>query len=352
MKLETLTISPNKTVKEALKQLDQGGEKILFVVDEEQRITGTLTDGDIRRYILRGGNLQDAIDGCFNREPTCLKQGYDLKTAKEIMVKTKKEVLPVIDKDRKLVGMVAWNQVLDGSILQKEKIDIPVVIMAGGKGTRMDPFTKIMPKPLIPIGEKPIVEIIMDRFNEYGIKEFYLTINYKGDMIKSYFNNADIGYSINYVQEEEFLGTAGSLRLLPDDFGQTFIVSNCDIIIEANYADLVSFHRRKEHCLTIVGSIQHYRIPYGIIEHEEGGAITDITEKPEYDLLVNTGMYVLDKKAIQYIPEEKKFHMTDLIKRLLKDGCAVGVYPVSEKSYVDIGQWEEYRKNMERFITE
>ncbi|MDP2167699.1 MAG: nucleotidyltransferase family protein [Thermodesulfovibrionales bacterium] len=352
MELNKLIITPDKTVKAALKQIDKGGEGILFVADKEMRLIGVLTDGDIRRHILKNGNLNDTIEGCFNKNPVYLKEGYDPGAAKKLLVKHQIDIIPVTDGGGGLTGFITWPQVFGGGMKEKEKIDLPVVIMAGGRGTRLDPFTKILPKPLIPIGEKPIVELIMDKFNEYGVSDFYLTVNYKAEMIKSYFDNVETGYKIRYIREKDFLGTAGSLRLLPGGVGGTFIVSNCDIIVEADYADLVKFHKKGRHSLTIVGSIQHYKIPYGIIEYKEGGGLKAINEKPEYDMLINTGLYVLEKEALEHISKGKAFHMTDLISALLKKKKKIGVYPVSEKSYVDIGQWEEYKKNIDRLITE
>jgi dTDP-glucose pyrophosphorylase len=353
LELDKLTISPDTTVKDALRQIDQGAEKILFVVDEAGLLLGVLTDGDIRRYILGEGQLTGGIEACINRSPIYLKEGYQRDTAKKLMLEHKIAVMPVVDESRVLVDYISWEKLFgEALIAERKKAGVPVVIMAGGKGTRLDPFTKILPKPLIPIGDKPIVELIMDKFHAYSVTDFYLTVNYKAEMIKSYFDNTDTGYNIHYIWEKEFLGTAGSLRLLPEGFTKTFIVSNCDIIIEADYADLVDFHKKNGYYLTVVGSVQHYRIPYGIMEFEEGGFLKTITEKPEYDLVINTGLYVLEDKALRYIPEKGTFDMTDLIGRLLAEGRSVGVYPISEKSYTDIGQWEEYSENFKRFMLE
>lgn len=346
MELEKLLISPKSTIKDALKQIDSGAEKILFVVDENKKLIGALTDGDIRRHILKGGGLQDTIEGCYNKQPLCLSEGHGPEEAKAMMVKHKIEVIPIVDKEGRFKDFVAWDRLLGRKT--REPVDVPVVIMAGGKGTRLDPFTKILPKPLIPVGDKPMVQFIMDKFSEHGISEFFLTVNYKGEMIKSYFDNTQTDYAIKYLWEPEFLGTAGSLSLLPRDMADTFIVSNCDIIVETSYSNLTAFHHKNNNLLTVVGSIQHYKIPYGILEHEEGGALKKIVEKPEYDLLVNTGLYVLGREALGYVPQGEFFNMTDLINRLLAEGKKVGVYPVSEKSYVDMGQWEEYKKNIQR----
>ncbi|MBN1405551.1 MAG: nucleotidyl transferase, partial [Candidatus Omnitrophica bacterium] len=179
---------------------------------------------------------------------------------------------------------------------------------------------------------------------------FYVTLNHKGEMVKVYFESTAKPYAINYIKENEYLGTAGSLKLLPNRIEDTFIVSNCDIIVNADYEDLLEFHRKNKNLLTVVGSIQHYKIPYGILHFEKHGRIKSIQEKPEFDFTVNTGVYVLSKEAVNFIPKNKHFDMTDLIGKLLKNNEKVGVYPISEKSYMDTGQWEEYKKHIEGFI--
>jgi NDP-sugar pyrophosphorylase family protein len=267
------------------------------------------------------------------------------------MIENKIEAIPIVDTEHRVSDIFIWSNLFDGSKRHVEKIDVPVVIMAGGKGERLDPFTKIFPKALIPVGEKPIVEVIMDRFSQCGVKEFYLSVNYKGAMIKSYFENTKLPYDVAFIWEKEFLGTAGSLSLLGEGFPSTFFVSNCDILVDADYTDILRFHKKNENDLTMIGSFRHHVIPYGVIEFSTNGAVKEISEKPEYDFSVNTGVYVMEKTILAYIPKDKLFHVTQLIQELLKGDKRVGVYPVSEKSYIDIGQWEKYRENVRRFLS-
>jgi len=221
-------------------------------------------------------------------------------------------------------------------------LNLPVIIMAGGMGVRMAPFTKVLPKPLIPIGEKTIVELIMEEFARYGASKYFLTINYKGEMIRAYFQGFEHGYEIQYVWEKEYLGTAGSIKLVPG-LDETFIVSNCDILVKADFEEVAAFHSRCGAALTIVSSIQHHKVPYGVVDFTKGGKVVGIKEKPEYSYPVNTGVYFLDKRCLGYIPERRPFNMTDLIESLIKAGEEVFTFPVNEKDYIDIGQWEEYR---------
>jgi NDP-sugar pyrophosphorylase family protein len=268
------------------------------------------------------------------------------------MITKKIEAVPVVNEKKQVVEVLFWSEIFKDSPQKASnaKLGVPLVIMAGGKGTRLDPFTKILPKPLIPIGEKPIIELIIDRFMSFGVDTIYISINYKGEMIKSYFDyQENMTAKIRYLNEKEFLGTAGSLKLLPDEVSGTFIVSNCDIIVDADYHDVVRHHVTSGNALTLVGSIQHYQIPYGIIQFNSGGIVEKIVEKPEYDLTVNTGIYVVERETLKYIPDGKLFHVTDLINKLLGEKKQVGVYPVSEKSYIDLGQWEEYKKAIRIF---
>lgn len=348
--ISKIKISPKVSIKEALKKIDEVGRRILFVCDEDDRLIGSLTDGDIRRRILKTGDINETIEHCFNNNPIFLEKGkYSEGHLEALMSKNTIDAIPIVDKSRNITELLFWKDIFkDGSTFCEKKINSTVVIMAGGKGERMGPFTKILPKPLIPVGEKPVIEIIMDKFNKYGVTHFYVILNYKGEMIRNYFDSIDKNYKIDYIQEKEFLGTAGGIRLLPQDIQNNFIVTNCDIIVNTDYADLLDFHQENNNILTAIGSIQHHRISCGLIHFEKNGKIKDIQEKPEFDLTVNTGVYVLSRRAISFIPPNVYFDMTELIQLLLGKNENVGVYPVSQKSYIEIGQWEEYKKVIEK----
>lgn len=342
--IRNVSVSPEMSIKDSLRRIDESGIGNLFVCGRDGELLGALTDGDVRRRILETGNLLEPIECCYNRHPVCLQEGgYDLQKVKTLMLDKTIEALPVIDEDRKIVKILFWKEVFQEEKICREKIDVPVVIMAGGKGKRMDPFTKILPKPLIPIGEKPMIEVIIDNFTRQGVGKFFVTLNFKGDMIKLYFDSIEKEYSLNYIREEEFLGTAGSLRLLPADIGERFIVSNCDIIVKAEYSDLLKFHDKNKNMLTVAGAIHYHKIPYGVIHFGKDGKIEAIQEKPELDFTVNSGVYVVSRQAVELIPKGKRFDMTDLIQVLLAEKMNVGVYPVLQSNYIDVGQWEEYK---------
>jgi len=344
-------VYPEDSIKDALKKLNRAADQVLFVVDNDKKLLGTVADGDVRRYILAGKTLEERVEAVCNKSPVFLNaKQFSMKKAEKILSGNIK-LIPLLDDKRKVVDCIGRKQVFlsGGKINPKRKeLDIPVVIMAGGKSTRLEPFSRIFPKPLMPIGNKPMIEVVIDEFRKYGIRKYYLTLNYKGDMIESYFKSAKKDYEIKYTWEKDFLGTAGSLKLLEAKLPDTFIVSNCDIIVRADFEEVVKFHDSHRAALTVLSSMRHYKIPYGVINFKKGGEVINIHEKPEYILTVNTGAYILDKKILKLIPKNKHFDMTDLIRVLIEKKKKIATYPVNENDYVDIGQWEEYKKTIEK----
>jgi len=343
-----ITISEFSSVRETLKKLDYTAEKVLLVVNHNKRFMGTITDGDIRRYILNGGNIQGNIAGIYNRKALSMKKkAYSSKLARRILLQEKIELLPILDDNEIVVDFVTWKMIFSEN---KEinhvntELNLPVVIMAGGKGSRLDPFTRILPKPLIPLGERTIVEVIIDEFRKCGVRDYYLILNYKGEMIESYLSSKAKNYNVTYLWEKDFYGTAGGLGLLTDSIADNFIVTNCDVIVNADFFDISRLHIESQADLTILSSIQNYKIPYGVIEFRDGGEVVNILEKPEHMLVINTGVYILHKRVLPFIPKNTHFDMTDLISKLISERKKVITYPVSESKYRDIGQWEEYLK--------
>ena len=267
--VEQIQVLPTTKIIDALKVMDIVAHKSVIIVDKDKKLLGVATDGDIRRWILKNRSLDRPISEVMNSNPIALQPDYSLEIARRIMTENMIEVLPVIDDKRRILDICFWNKLLLGASLPKIAINTPVVIMAGGEGTRLHPYTKILPKPLIPIGDKPIIQHIMERFNQYGCSKFYLSVNYKSGMIKAYLNDLEKDYSVEFVEESMPMGTGGSLQLLKDTLKTTFFVSNCDILIEANYADILSAHKKQGNSITMVASIKNYMIPYGIISLNE-----------------------------------------------------------------------------------
>lgn len=345
----TVFIRPDCDIKTGLKQMDDIGEKNLFVVSQESTLIGSVTDGDIRRFILKNGDLCEPIEKVMNKMPVTMKEGYSTEEARNIMLSELIEYIPVINEDGEISDVIKWSEVFSQSVKKHQLISLPVVIMAGGRGSRLSPFTKILPKSLIPLGEKPIIEHIIDRFVDFGCNDFYITINYKGSMIKSYFNDFKQTYSLSFIEEQGYLGTAGSLYMMKDQIHSTFFLSNCDILIDADYGDILEFHRLNGNKITIIASLKHYKIPYGICKITQGGKLVSLTEKPEYEFLVNTGLYVMEPSALSYIPENSEYNMNDLVEMCVNNNERIGTYPISEKSLIDTGQMEELDEALKRF---
>jgi dTDP-glucose pyrophosphorylase len=349
-----LLIHNDISIVEALKRLDETADKVLFVVDDENRLIGALTDGDIRRYLLRGRSLYDNIAEVYNKNPkSILEKHYSHDNVKHLFLKYKLSSLPIVDEENRLTNIISWDKMFseesNQTIRKIKKIKVPVVIMAGGKGTRLDPFTKILPKPLIPIGDKPIIELIMDKFHEFGMEDFYVTLNHKSKMIKAYFEEFKTKYKITYIDEDKPLGTAGGLKSLPTKIIGAIFVSNSDILIEEDYRKILKFHKDSKNEITIVASVKNYNIPYGVCEIENGGILREIREKPNFSFLVNTGMYIVNSSALNIIPEGEFYHITQLIEDVRNNGKRIGVFPISENSWMDVGEWGKYKQTLERF---
>lgn len=346
-RLAAIMAAPQTPTATAMRQMDDTGERILFVVDDQHRLIGVVTDGDIRRWLLSGGGLDAPVSRVMNTDPVVLADGGDDDAARRMMADHRIECVPVVDSAGVLVSAVFWLD-LYGAQPPRRHVDVPVVIMAGGEGARLAPFTKVLPKPLVPVGEKPVVELIMDRFAEHGVTRFYLTVNYKAALVKAYFAEESRPYTITFVDEPEALGTAGSLKLLEGEFDGPFFVTNCDILVDTDLAEVLAAHEASSNRLTLVASARHTVIPYGVCELDDEGALGRMVEKPSYDHLVSTGLYVLEPDVLPTIPAGRVYHMTDLINDRIAADARIGVYPVSDRAWLDMGQWDEYREMLGR----
>ncbi len=342
--VDNISDFPEQTIVEAMQKIDANAKGILFITNTDRKLIGAITDGDIRRWLIKTGNLQEQISRLMNRNPKSVYR-REVASAQDVMRRYSITALPVLNSKGIVIDILfeqeQKTEVREGS-LSLDKV--PVVIMAGGKGTRLYPYTKILPKPLIPIGDIPIMERIIDKFRDVGVTDFYATVNYRKNMIKSYFTDTAKDYEIQYVEENQPLGTAGSLRLIEEDFEQPFIVTNCDILIHADYEDVYRYHRESGNELTIVSALKNIVVPYGVIHSSENGAVQSMEEKPKLSYFVNTGMYILNPELKKEIPENTFYHMTDLTDKLLKENRKVGMYPISEDSFLDMGEFEEMHR--------
>lgn len=349
--MESLLVPTNIAIKHAMNKLTETSEKILFVVDNNDRnlIVGTVTDGDIRRGLLDGLSFTDRIEKVMCRDFTFISADKEDKKeiAQKIMHEEKIEQIPVLDKKRHIIDVILWTDVFfeDEVKTEMQFKENSVVIMAGGKGTRLAPFTNILPKSLMPIGDKAVLEIIMEKFYKYGFKNFILVLNYKKDYIKAFLKEKDFPYNISWVEEDDFRGTAGGLSLLADDFKETFIVSNCDVIVDADFEDLLDWHKKHRNLMTLVGCHKEIKIPYGVLKlgNEK---LHSLVEKPLYDVIINTGIYVLEPEVISLIDSKEAVDMNVLIDKASQKG-KVSVYSISN-GWFDIGQLEEYKNTLKK----
>tara|TARA_Y100001935_G_C17310048_1_gene515209 strand:+ start:4948 stop:6000 length:1053 start_codon:yes stop_codon:yes gene_type:complete len=346
--MKSLYVKPDITIREAMKKLSQSGEKCLVVVDQKNTLLGTLSDGDLRKAILNGSEVSETINKIYNSSPTILFDGeYSVDEVKELFIQQRFDLIPIVNNQRELKDILLLKNILkSGEEEQKEKLNAPVVIMAGGRGTRLEPFTSVLPKPLVPVDEKPIIEHIIEKFTDVGCNDIFLSVNYKGNIMKAYFDELKPSYNVSYIDEITPLGTAGSLRYLKGKFNNPFFVTNCDIVVNADYASLMNDHIKNNNDITLVASAKEYIIPYGTCEINDTGELSHINEKPVYDFLVNTGLYILNPEVLSLIPKDKFYHITYLIEEAKNIGKKVGVYPIDDSSWFDVGEWAEYKKTV------
>ncbi len=337
------------SVVEAMQKIDQNAKGVLYITDEEGCLLGSLTDGDIRRWIIGTGDLSGRVSDVMYRSVRFLFED-DRGKAADFMTKWQINSVPITDSRRQIVDIVIRSEMSDGKNTKRADAlkGVPVIVMAGGKGTRLYPYTKILPKPLLPIGDVPILERILNAFFQYGADEFYLTVNYRKEMIRSYFSEQKGPYRLHYVEEDRPLGTAGSIGYINEVFHGPVIITNCDTLIESDYGKMMKHHRQCGNGMTVVSSLKNTTIPYGVIHSGEDGVVSEIEEKPKLSYFINTGMYIMEPEYLEEIPKGEFFHMTDLAAKLIEKGVQVGMYPISENSFLDMGEFEEMKRMEER----
>lgn len=347
-KIESFLAKPNITIKQAMQKLNDTGERILFIVDNENRLIGTLTDGDIRRGIVNGAEFSDAIEKIMQKQFISVKtRTPDIEGhIRKIMIETMIERVPIVDDNNVIVDVIRWTDILKDGGRQKNKKSYtnPVVIMAGGKGKRLDPFTRIFPKPLIPVGDRPVIELIMERFYRFGFYKFIYILNYKKEYLKLYLKENKYPYIIKLVEEKCVMGTAGGLSLLKDKIKEPFFLANCDSLLDIDFEGVLNWHKEHKALMTIIGAHSEVKIPFGVLELSSG-KLKSVSEKPAHDVIVNTGVYVMDPQVLSYLPRGKCINMDKLINSIVEKD-KITVFPIYG-GWLDVGQWKEYRRTIE-----
>ena len=343
-RIQSIIVDAEKTIIQTMRLMDEVRTKSLLAF-EQGRFVGMITNGDLQRAIIANKPFDTPIIRLVdNSNKKYAHLGDDHQRIKDWMIEVRAEYMPILDDVGNLVDVIFWDEILSDipSSDNRPKIDLPVVIMAGGKGTRLKPITNVIPKPLIPVGDKTILEVIMDQFESIGCHKFYMSVNYKADMMKYYLGQLSHKYDIEFFMEDKPLGTIGSVSLLKGKINTPFFVSNCDSINEQDYRDVWDYHLKNHNDMTIVTMVKSFKIPYGVIETGEDGLMTALKEKPEQTYQVNTGVYILNPELINDIPQGEFFHITHLMEKVQKQGGRVGCFPVSEHSWRDMGEWPEY----------
>ncbi len=345
----TYTVAPDVTVNDAIDKINMTGKKAVFFFFSEDHLLGLFTDGDMRQYVLRRGDLKAPIVRAMNPTPIVLKESERSRFS-ELIRKYKMIVYPIVDVENRLTDAVFWNEIQNWDetfVPDQLPEEIETVIMAGGLGRRLYPYTKVLPKALIPIGEFPICTHVINNFKKYGCRRFHLVLNHKKNMIKAYYSEEKTDVDISFHEETKFLGTAGGLSLLKGKMKNAFFVSNCDILVDADYACIYKFHKMKKNKITVVGALKNVQIPYGVVNVEgknDSSAILSIDEKPKFSFLTNVGIYIIEPEVLDKIQEGEFVHMTDIISRYIAAGEQVGVFPVPGDSWLDMGQIEEMKQ--------
>lgn len=336
--LQKFTGNENLTLAEVMQKIDANTSGILFLVDSANKLKGCITDGDIRRFLLAGGKLDEPALSAANLNP---KFAFSEEEALRLYHKKNFIVIPIVDIEKHVINLYNGE---DSVTRERAALSIPVVINAGGRGTRLDPFTRVLPKPLIPVGDLPIIEHIMKEFQSYSCEQFHIIVNYKKELIKAYFAESENRYDISWYDEMNPLGTGGGLSLLRGRLNETFFFTNCDNLLQANYERMLEFHKENGNVITMVCAYKNFSIPYGVIEMGVNGKIESMKEKPLVSFLANTGTYIVEPKVLNDIEDNVPIGFPDVVEKQRNKDCKVAVFPVSESEWMDMGQLNELEK--------
>lgn len=335
---QNVRLQADMTILQAMARIDTSSLQIGLVVDEQNRLLGTVTDGDVRRAILKGIDLNSPVEVVMNRNPMTVKVGEGRERILWAMRERVLRQLPVVDELGRVVGLERLDDLLNVPMH-----DNWVVLMAGGLGSRLGELTKHCPKPLIPVGGKPLLETIIENFKEYGFQNFFLSVNYKAEMIREHFGSGkSLDVHVEYLQENKRLGTAGAISLLPEKPTQPVIVMNGDLLTKVNFQQLLDFHVQQKAVATMCVREYTFQVPYGVVRMEKEH-LQAIDEKPIQSFFVNAGIYVLEPEVVELIPQDTYFDMTGLFDLLLRKKDQVSIFPIREY-WLDIGQ----RADLER----
>jgi len=343
MNLEDILIKPDSTIIDALRAIDKGAMKIAFVVDKNNKLLGSISDGDIRRALLKDKNLHDSINEIYNKKPFFVYDDFSRNDLIQTCIEKKIYNIPIVDKNKKIVKVITFDE-----LVKSKKYPNKVILMLGGLGTRLRPLTENMPKPMLKVGGKPILETIIKQFKKHGFENFVFCVNYKAEIIKDYFKDGkDFEINIEYVYEDKKMGTAGALSLLKKRLKEPFFVMNGDLLTTVNFTYMLKYHLENRAVATMGVREYEYQVPFGVV-NTIGNEIFSIEEKPKQKFFVSAGIYVLNPETIDYIPKNEYYDMPSLFEKLIQEKKNAITFPIKEY-WCDIGRIEEFKKANEDY---
>jgi dTDP-glucose pyrophosphorylase len=339
--LDKYLVTPELTIRQVIEMINKNHDGIVLVVEGvSKKLLGTITDGDIRRYLLTNQSVEESCQKVMWDKPTTAAIGTKDASLLKIMVQKRIRNIPIVDNNNIVTGLSCLQDLVPKT---SEAAITTAVIMAGGEGIRLRPITEKIPKPMVEVGGKPILENIVVHLAKAGLSKIVMCLNYRGEVIQEYFGDGSkFGVEIEYINEEKKLGTAGALSLLKTQPQSSFIVMNGDVLTNVSFNRLIEFHNKHRSVMTMAATKFNYRIPYGVLELA-GPYIVDMKEKPSHQFLCNAGIYVLDPEVLNYIPDQTEFNMTDLFESLKHEGLPVTAFPIHEY-WLDIGQKDDLEK--------
>ena len=343
-------IDHNLSTRKAITKINQLGGKTLIVVKNKNILRGILSFADLRKAIINKNILNKNINKIFNNKPKYIFSDEIRKKISNIRFKAKQlNILPVVDrKTHKIINILTSKKLKNLKLKNSEKINCDVVIMAGGMGVRLRPYTEILPKPLLPIDKKPAIRHILEKFDYYGPTKFFITVNYKAEVLKSYFHEAQGSFKIKIINEDKPLGTAGSLYYLKNKIKNHFFLTNCDIMVNTNYFDILNFHLKNKNDITIVVAKKTFNLPYGVCNVKKNSF--QFMEKPKFRFNINVGLYLLNKNILNLLKKKQYLDFNTLLEKSLKNNKKVGYYKIKDRDWVDVGRMDKYKNFLEKKI--
>ncbi len=340
---KNILLKETSSIKEALKVIDSGAMQIALIIDQDEKLLGTLTDGDIRRGILNNLSLEDSIESLYFREPTLCTIGHPREKILALAVEKKLQHIPIVNNDGVIVGLERVEE-----LLQPQQKKQKVVLMVGGLGTRLRPLTETIPKPMLKVGDKPILETIILNFKKYGFSEFILSLGYKGEIIKEYFGDGErFGVHVEYIHEDKRMGTAGALTLMHKSLSADFFVMNGDLLTNINFEHMLEYHLKHTSMATMGVREYDFQVPYGVVKVDDID-IKSIEEKPTHKFFVSSGVYVLNKSLLSLIPKDTFYDMPTLFESAISKKLKTISFAIHDY-WLDIGRIEEFKQANDEF---